>query len=104
MRSKGLFLLVSLLVSLGCQTTVLKDAHAAYVYQVNRYQNLCPQPPSKDPLTRCGARDAELTFDFNIISAAEDAYIKSGGGKLPTAAVDALKKIRVELDKDAQIP
>ena len=99
------FSLVSLLVSLGCQTTILKDAHASYVYQTERYQVLCPQPPTdKLQQTPCGVRDAELTFDFNIIQAAKDAYTGSQGGKLPSSAVDALKRIRVQLDQDAKLP
>lgn len=92
--------------SVGCtDRALLRNVDAAYTYQRAMYKHACPQPPTDlHQQTACGVRDAELTRDYVIIGAALDAVEKSQGGKLPTAATDALKDIEKQLDKEVPLP
>jgi len=97
-------LVASLLVTIGCtDRALLRNTSAAYFYQKAMYQAKCL--PMTVPRTEpCIARDVELTWDEKVIAGSLDAVTKSQGGKLPTAATDALKIIRKDLDAAVPLP
>lgn len=84
------------LAAAGCSDAYwIKRASAAYVYAETRYKQECVEvkgPPS------CAQEQKRLKSEYDRISAALDAKIKSRNGKLPKAARADLKAVTKELE------